>query len=205
MRKLLLLLAALPAFSRRAAGRRSRPPWWSRVHQGRSPHPTACKRLRSEGRQDHLCGSRRRAREVHHRANEDAGPQGTLRVSGARGAAHMHPTAVGQRGNDAESRRNAHPKDAFLAKVAELGEGGKVGRSRVTGRGWIETFWTPPVSPHALDLEDRPPQPNNLRRCCSSAPTVMHPSPTRTPCASRSSLRRPRYLLADRYTWTAMA
>ena len=43
-------------------------------------------------------------------------------------------------------------KDAFLAKVAAAVRQKKPGEW-VTGRGWIETFWTPPAFPTRQDLD----------------------------------------------------
>lgn len=65
--------------------------------------------------------------------------------------AHAHFTGIGQR----EQRLNLEgttTKDAFLAKVAAAVQAAQPGEW-VTGRGWIETFWTPPVFPTRYDLD----------------------------------------------------
>lgn len=65
--------------------------------------------------------------------------------------AHAHFTGIGQR----EQRLNLEgtsTKDAFLAKVEAAVAKAKPGEW-VTGRGWIETFWTPPVFPTRHDLD----------------------------------------------------
>ncbi len=65
--------------------------------------------------------------------------------------AHAHFTGIGQR----EQRLNLEgtsTKDAFLAKVEAAVAKAKPGEW-VTGRGWIETFWSPPVFPTRHDLD----------------------------------------------------
>lgn len=65
--------------------------------------------------------------------------------------AHAHFTGIGQR----EQRLNlegATTKDAFLAKVETAVKAAQPGEW-VTGRGWIETFWSPPVFPTRYDLD----------------------------------------------------
>ncbi|MGE0442876.1 MAG: amidohydrolase [Gemmatimonadales bacterium] len=65
--------------------------------------------------------------------------------------AHYHLAGVGER-EMTLNLEGTSTKDAFLARVKE-----RVDRARpgewVTGRGWIETFWTPPVFPTRQDLD----------------------------------------------------
>jgi predicted amidohydrolase YtcJ len=64
---------------------------------------------------------------------------------------HYHLTGVGER----ELTLNLEgitSLDAFLAKVKQRVEQAKPGEW-VTGRGWIETFWKPPVFPTRWDLD----------------------------------------------------
>ncbi len=65
--------------------------------------------------------------------------------------AHYHFIGVGQRemNLNLEGITNL---EAFLAKVKERVERAKPGEW-VTGRGWIETFWKPPVFPTRWDLD----------------------------------------------------
>jgi predicted amidohydrolase YtcJ len=65
--------------------------------------------------------------------------------------AHHHLSGVGFR----EMRLNLEgitSLEAFLAKVKERVDQKKPGEW-ITGRGWIETFWTPPVFPTRWDLD----------------------------------------------------
>ncbi len=65
--------------------------------------------------------------------------------------AHAHFTGVGQR----EMTLNLEgitTLEEFLAKVKERVDQAKPGEW-VTGRGWIETFWKPPVFPTRADLD----------------------------------------------------
>ena len=65
--------------------------------------------------------------------------------------AHAHFTGVGQR----EMTLNLEgitTLEEFLAKVKERVDQAKPG-DWVTGRGWIETFWKPPVFPTRADLD----------------------------------------------------
>ncbi|MGZ5482150.1 MAG: amidohydrolase [Pyrinomonadaceae bacterium] len=65
--------------------------------------------------------------------------------------AHAHFTGVGQR----EMNLNLEgitTLEEFLAKVKERVDQAKPGEW-VTGRGWIETFWKPPVFPTRADLD----------------------------------------------------
>src|SRR5688572_7930150 len=65
--------------------------------------------------------------------------------------AHAHFTGVGQR----EMTLNLEgitTLEEFLAKVKERVDQAKSGEW-VTGRGWIETFWKPPVFPTRADLD----------------------------------------------------
>jgi predicted amidohydrolase YtcJ len=77
--------------------------------------------------------------------------------------AHMHLAGVGAR----ELTLNLEgltSKDAFLAKVAAAVAAAKPGEW-ITGRGWIETHWTPPEFPHRADLDRiAPANPVWLRR-----------------------------------------
>src|SRR5881394_800589 len=71
--------------------------------------------------------------------------------------AHYHFLGVGQR----EMNLNLEgltTLEAFLAKVKERVDRAKPGEW-VTGRGWIETFWKPPVFPTRWDLDNI--SPNN--------------------------------------------
>src|SRR6185503_19555304 len=64
--------------------------------------------------------------------------------------AHAHFTGIGQR----EMNLNLEgitTLEAFLAKVKDRVDQAKAG-DWVTGRGWIETFWQPPVFPTRDDL-----------------------------------------------------
>ena len=64
---------------------------------------------------------------------------------------HYHILGVGER----ELHLNlegTNSRDAFLAKVKERVLKTAPGKW-VTGRGWIETFWKPPVFPTAQDLD----------------------------------------------------
>ena len=64
---------------------------------------------------------------------------------------HYHLSGVGER----EMMLNLEgttTKEAFLAKVKERVDRAKPGEW-VVGRGWIETFWTPPVFPTRQDLD----------------------------------------------------
>jgi predicted amidohydrolase YtcJ len=95
----------------------------------------------------------------------------TTRVVDLRGAtvvpgladAHAHFTGVGQR----EMTLNLEgitTLEEFLAKVKERVDQAKPGEW-VTGRGWIETFWKPPVFPTRADLDKvAPNNPVNLTR-----------------------------------------
>ena len=65
--------------------------------------------------------------------------------------AHAHFTGVGQREMNLNLEGITTLED-FLAKVKERVDQAKPG-DWVTGRGWIETFWKPPVFPTRADLE----------------------------------------------------
>ncbi len=65
--------------------------------------------------------------------------------------AHQHLSGVGFREMTLNLEGIASLK-AFLAKVKERVDQTKPG-DWVTGRGWIETFWTPPVFPTRWDLD----------------------------------------------------
>lgn len=65
--------------------------------------------------------------------------------------AHYHLTEVGER-EMVLNLEGTTTKEAFLAKVKERVASAKPGEW-VVGRGWIETFWTPPVFPTRQDLD----------------------------------------------------
>lgn len=65
--------------------------------------------------------------------------------------AHAHFTGIGQREQNL-NLEGTGTKDLFLAKVEEAVKKAQPGEW-VTGRGWIETFWTPPVFPTRHDLD----------------------------------------------------
>jgi predicted amidohydrolase YtcJ len=65
--------------------------------------------------------------------------------------AHAHIPAIGER-EMTLNLEETRTKGAFLAKVAAAVREKQPGEW-VTGRGWIETFWTPPVFPTRQDLD----------------------------------------------------
>ncbi|MDQ1729004.1 MAG: hypothetical protein QOD33_1129 [Pyrinomonadaceae bacterium] len=65
--------------------------------------------------------------------------------------AHQHLSGVGFR-EMTLNLEGVMSLDAFLAKVKERVDQKRPGEW-VTGRGWIETFWTPPVFPTRWDLD----------------------------------------------------
>jgi predicted amidohydrolase YtcJ len=65
--------------------------------------------------------------------------------------AHYHFIGVGQRERNLNLEGITNLQD-FLAKVKERVDQAKPGEW-VTGRGWIETFWQPPVFPTRWDLD----------------------------------------------------
>lgn len=65
--------------------------------------------------------------------------------------AHAHFGGVGQR-ELVLNLQGINSKDEFLAKVEAAVQGTAAGEW-VTGRGWIETFWDPPVFPTRHDLD----------------------------------------------------
>ncbi len=65
--------------------------------------------------------------------------------------AHAHFTGIGQR-ELVLNLEGTSTKDAFLAKVEEAVAKAQPGEW-VTGRGWIETFWSPPIFPTRHDLD----------------------------------------------------
>jgi predicted amidohydrolase YtcJ len=65
--------------------------------------------------------------------------------------AHYHFIGVGQREMNLNLEGITNLED-FLAKVKTRVDQAKPGEW-VTGRGWIETFWTPPVFPTRFDLD----------------------------------------------------
>src|SRR3989441_2045106 len=65
--------------------------------------------------------------------------------------AHYHFIGVGQREMNLNLEGITNLED-FLAKVKERVDRAKPGEW-VTGRGWIETFWTPPAFPTRWDLD----------------------------------------------------
>ena len=65
--------------------------------------------------------------------------------------AHAHFTGIGQR-ELTLNLEGTDTKDAFLARVDSAVQATPAGEW-VTGRGWIETFWSPPVFPTRHDLD----------------------------------------------------
>src|SRR5580765_7947026 len=65
--------------------------------------------------------------------------------------AHYHFIGVGQREMNLNLEGTTNLED-FLVKVKTRVDQAKAG-DWVTGRGWIETFWTPPVFPTRWDLD----------------------------------------------------
>ncbi len=65
--------------------------------------------------------------------------------------AHAHVTGIGQR-EMTLNLEGLRSKEEFLAKVAERVRTARPGEW-ITGRGWIETFWSPPVFPTRHDLD----------------------------------------------------
>lgn len=65
--------------------------------------------------------------------------------------AHAHIPAIGER-EMTLNLEGTRTKDAFLSAVAAAVKQKRPGEW-VTGRGWIETFWTPPVFPTRQDLD----------------------------------------------------
>jgi hypothetical protein len=65
--------------------------------------------------------------------------------------AHYHLAGVGQR-EMTLNLEGTTSLEAFLAKVKERVDRAKPGEW-ITGRGWIETFWKPPVFPTRWDLD----------------------------------------------------
>ncbi len=65
--------------------------------------------------------------------------------------AHAHFTGIGEREQTLNLEGTA-TKDAFLAKIEAAVAKAQPGEW-VTGRGWIETFWTPPIFPTRHDLD----------------------------------------------------
>ena len=65
--------------------------------------------------------------------------------------AHYHLSGVGER-EMTLNLEGTDTKEAFLAKVKERVERTPAGEW-VTGRGWIETFWTPAAFPSRQDLD----------------------------------------------------
>jgi predicted amidohydrolase YtcJ len=65
--------------------------------------------------------------------------------------AHYHLAGVGER-ETTLNLEGTRTKDAFLARIKERVDRTPPGEW-VVGRGWIETFWTPPVFPTRHDLD----------------------------------------------------
>ncbi len=65
--------------------------------------------------------------------------------------AHAHFTGIGER-EMTLNLEGTRTKAAFLARVDSAVKRAKPG-AWVTGRGWIETFWSPPVFPTRQDLD----------------------------------------------------
>ena len=90
-------------------------------------------------------------------ANRLVGPN--TRVVDLRGAAvfpgftdaHMHLSGVGNR-EMSLNLEGTTSLDDFLARVKARVDSARPGQW-VTGRGWIETFWKPPVFPTRQDLD----------------------------------------------------
>jgi predicted amidohydrolase YtcJ len=70
--------------------------------------------------------------------------------------AHYHLSGVGER-EMTLNLEGTSTKEAFLARVKERADRTAPG-AWVTGRGWIETFWTPPAFPTRQDLDRIAPQ-----------------------------------------------
>lgn len=66
--------------------------------------------------------------------------------------AHCHIVGVGEREMNL-NLEGTRTREDFLAKVQERVAKTEPGKW-VTGRGWIETFWTPPAFPTAADLDE---------------------------------------------------
>src|SRR5947209_173695 len=97
-----------------------------------------------------LVGSNANAREFAGRGTRVIDLHGETVVPGMTDA-HYHFIGVGQREMNLNLEGITNLED-FLAKVKE-----RVDRTKpeewVTGRGWIETFWKPPVFPTRWDLD----------------------------------------------------
>lgn len=65
--------------------------------------------------------------------------------------AHAHIFGIGER-EMTLNLEGTRTRDAFLEKVAARAKQTEPGKW-ITGRGWIETFWEPPVFPTASDLD----------------------------------------------------
>jgi hypothetical protein len=84
---------------------------------------------------------------------------------------HYHLAGVGAREMNL-NLEGATTLEAFLAKVKERVDRAKSGEW-VTGRGWIETFWKPPVFPTRWDLDKiAPNNPVSLTRADGHASVV---------------------------------
>jgi predicted amidohydrolase YtcJ len=69
---------------------------------------------------------------------------------------HCHIFGIGAREMNL-NLEGTDTREAFLARVKERAGGAEPGKW-VTGRGWIETFWTPPQFPTRADLDTIAPQ-----------------------------------------------
>lgn len=65
--------------------------------------------------------------------------------------AHCHIFGIGEREMNL-NLEGTRTREEFLAKVKERAAQTEPGKW-ITGRGWIETFWTPPTFPTAADLD----------------------------------------------------
>ncbi len=66
--------------------------------------------------------------------------------------AHAHFGGIGAREMTVNNLEGTSTKEAFLARVEAAVKLARPG-DWITGRGWIETFWIPPVFPTRLDLD----------------------------------------------------
>ena len=126
-------------------------------------------------------------------------------ISGARRSSRLYrrphaPLRCGRPRDDPQPRGHHQPR-GFPGPGQGAGRPGRPGQW-VTGRGWIETFWKPPVFPTRQDLD----------RIAPNNPVAADPG--RWPCLDRQQRgapargdhpRPPRRLPAERSTRTATA
>lgn len=91
--------------------------------------------------------------------------------------AHMHLSGVGQR-EMTLNLEGTKSLDEFLARVKARVDQARPGQW-VTGRGWIETFWKPPVFPTRQDLD----------RIAPSNPVVLQRADGHASVANSAALR----------------